>query len=80
MDIELSSLNTLIKMAQRGYGAAFVTRAFVKNELAYGKLFELQLFESIPERSVSLATRRDITLSLAASRFVEMLLDSLKNI
>jgi DNA-binding transcriptional LysR family regulator len=77
VDIELNSLDMLIEMAHRGYGAAYVTRSFVKQELNEGRLFELHSKEPIPMRSVGLATRRDISLSIVARRFIELLSTSI---
>ncbi|WP_213583016.1 LysR family transcriptional regulator [Paenibacillus sp. J2TS4] len=73
VDIELGSLELLIELARLGFGAAFVTRSFVKKELEAGSLYELRIREPIPSRSVGIALRRDISLSEAASRFVETL-------
>ncbi|MBP1989939.1 LysR family transcriptional regulator [Paenibacillus eucommiae] len=72
VDIELSSLDMLIELAQRGYGAAFVTSSFVKSELMAEKLFQLQPIEAIPTRSIGAATRRDISLSIAAQYFMDL--------
>lgn len=72
-DVELGSSEMLIELAQRGYGAAFVTRSFVQQELQSGKLFELRTVEPIPKRSIGVATRRNASLSLIASRFMELL-------
>ncbi|AZK47620.1 LysR family transcriptional regulator [Paenibacillus lentus] len=79
VDIELGSLDLLIEFAKRGYGAAFVARAFAEQELQDGTLFELQIIESIPLRSISVATRRDMSLSISAQQFMEVLIDSLKS-
>jgi DNA-binding transcriptional LysR family regulator len=72
-DIELSSLDMLIECARRGYGAAFVTKSFVHQELMDGDLFELQPIEPIPRRSVGIAVSRDLSLSIIAQRFIELL-------
>ncbi|OMF38387.1 LysR family transcriptional regulator [Paenibacillus sp. FSL H8-0548] len=72
-DMELSSMDMLIELAGRGYGAAFVTQSFVKQELAEGKLFQLHTKEPISPRAVGFAARRDSTLSIAATRFTELL-------
>ena len=77
VDIELSSMDMLIELAQRGYGTAFVTRSFIKQELKEEKLYELQLTDPIPERSIAVATRRDISLSITANHFLNMLTASL---
>ncbi|WP_223285086.1 LysR family transcriptional regulator [Paenibacillus sp. PL91] len=72
-DMELSSMDMLIELAGRGYGAAFVTQSFVKQELDDGKLLQLQTIEPIPKRSVGYAIRRDASLSLVANRFLSLL-------
>lgn len=73
VDIELSSMDMLIEFAKRGYGAAFVTRSYVQEQLAAGELIELQTSVPIPPRTIGVATRRDITLPLIAQRFMELL-------
>ncbi|NIK76751.1 DNA-binding transcriptional LysR family regulator [Paenibacillus castaneae] len=72
-DIELSSMDMLIELAERGYGAAFVTESFVKQELEQGKLFRLNSDKPIPTRTIGIATRRNTSLSLIAQRFIELL-------
>lgn len=74
-DIELGSVDLLIEFAMLGYGAAFINRSFVQQEMKEGKLFELRLEEALPSRSIGLALRRDRHLSLAADCFVSMLQD-----
>lgn len=73
VDIELSSLDMLIELAVRGYGAAFLTRAFVQQELAEGTLFELPLLAPIPPRVIGIVTRQDASLSITAERFLQLL-------
>ncbi|UQZ82619.1 HTH-type transcriptional regulator CynR [Paenibacillus konkukensis] len=75
-DIELGSMDMLVEMARRGYGAAFVTRAFVRRELAGGQLFELPLAEPIPPRMIGVASRKAASLPLAAERFMTMLAEA----
>lgn len=72
-DIELGSVDLLVEFARLGFGAAFITRSFVDEELRSGKLFELRLEDSLPPRSIGLAVRHDMKLSLAADRFAQML-------
>lgn len=80
VDIELSSMDMLIEFAQRGYGAAFVTQSFIKNEIQEGKLFVLQTIEPIPTRFLGIATRRDSSMSIVANRFVDILISSLDHL
>lgn len=72
-DIELGSIDLLAEFARLGYGAAFISRSFVEEELQAGKLFELRLDEPLPSRSIGFAIRRDRKLSLAAACFVNEL-------
>ncbi|MFF2887256.1 LysR family transcriptional regulator [Paenibacillus sp. NPDC057967] len=74
-DIELGSVDLLVEFAMLGYGAAFINRSFIQEEVKAGELFELQLEEALPSRSIGLALRRDMNLSLAADSFVRMLMD-----
>lgn len=74
-DIELGSIDLLTEFARLGYGVAFVPRPFVEAELRDGRLFELRLDASLPPRSIGMAIRSDTPLSIAAERFVGMLID-----
>ncbi|WP_338555401.1 LysR family transcriptional regulator [Paenibacillus sp. KS-LC4] len=73
-DIELGSIDLLAQFARLGYGAAFISRSFVQEELNNGKLYEVFVEEPLPPRSIGLAVRQDRKLSVAAERFVEMCL------
>lgn len=72
-DIELSSIDMLIEFAIRGYGAAFITESFVREELGSGKLHPLKLTANPPVREIGIAVRADRSLSMPAKRFVELL-------
>ncbi|WP_028612010.1 LysR family transcriptional regulator [Paenibacillus harenae] len=72
-DMELGSIDLLSEFAKLGFGAAFITRSFVEEELATGELIELQLDETLPPRSIGFAVRNGKPLSLAAERFARML-------
>lgn len=75
-EIELGSMDMLKELAERGYGAAFVTKSFVIEELQEGKLFQLQTLQPIHPRSVGIATKRDSSLPLIANAFIELLRQS----
>ncbi|CAN7536889.1 LysR family transcriptional regulator [Paenibacillus sp. LjRoot56] len=72
-DIELGNIDLLAEFARLGYGVAFISRSFVQDELRSGTLFELNLEEPLPPRSIGLAVRRDMKLSVAAEGFVRIL-------
>jgi DNA-binding transcriptional LysR family regulator len=69
-DIELSSTDMLVELAERGYGAAFVTRSFVAAELAEGRLLEVRLQAAIPPRRIGIVTRRQAALPTAVEAFL----------
>lgn len=74
---ELNSTDMLVEFARRGYGAAFVTRAFVRRQLQDGELFELRAAEAIPERRIGLATRRGMSLPVIGQHFVALLMEQM---
>jgi DNA-binding transcriptional LysR family regulator len=72
-DIELGSIELLAEFARLGYGAAFISRSFVQEDLQSGRLFELRLDDPLPPRSIGFAIRHDRKLSIAADQFVQMI-------
>ncbi|WP_340003900.1 LysR family transcriptional regulator [Paenibacillus sp. FSL K6-0276] len=72
-DIELGSIELLAEFARLGYGAAFISRSFVQEDLHSGKLYELRLDDPLLPRSIGFAVRRDRKLSVAAEQFVQMI-------
>lgn len=74
-DMELGSIDLLAEFARLGYGAAFISRSFVQEELDSGKLFELRLDDVLPPRKIGFSVRRDMHLSVSAEAFVRMLHD-----
>lgn len=72
-DIELGSIELLSEFARLGYGAAFISRSFVEEELQRGILFELKLDSSLPPRSIGFAVRNHVKLSIAADAFMQHL-------
>jgi len=71
-DIEVGSVDLLIEFARRGLGISYVTREFVSNELEAGSLFEIRLDVPLPPSQVGIMTMRNMPLSVAASRFIEL--------
>ncbi|MNI44998.1 HTH-type transcriptional activator CmpR [compost metagenome] len=72
-DIELGSIDLLAEFARLGYGAAFISRSFVQEELQSGKLFELRLDDPLPPRSIGFAVKPNMKLSIAADCFIRFL-------
>lgn len=71
-DIEAGSVDLIIEFAKRGHGISYVTREFVTSELESGSLFEIKLNISLPPSRVGIMTMRNMPLTVAAKRFVEL--------
>ncbi|MFB9274341.1 LysR family transcriptional regulator [Cohnella cellulosilytica] len=72
-EIEVGSVDLLIEFARRGLGISFVTREFVSKELEEGSLFEIELDITIPPSQVGIMTKRNMPLSSATTRFMDMI-------
>ncbi|WP_379135285.1 LysR family transcriptional regulator [Paenibacillus sp. sgz500958] len=69
---EVGSVGLLIEFARKGLGISFVTREFVSKELEEGSLFEIKLDVQLPPAQVGMMTMRNMPLSSAASKFIEL--------
>ncbi|WP_152398045.1 LysR family transcriptional regulator [Paenibacillus cellulositrophicus] len=72
-EFELGSLDLLVQFAQSGFGLTFITRQFITEELASGKLVEIPLAPPIPLRHIGIATLKNVPLSAASKRFIGFL-------
>lgn len=72
-EIELGSIELIVQFARIGLGVGCVIREFVADELADGRLREIAVEPALPPRQVGLVTLRDVPLSAAAQRLLEML-------
>jgi len=72
-EIELGSVNLLIKLTVAGLGIAFLSWEHIEEYLSQNKLFLLSLPEQIPSRSIALVTNNKLSLPLAAQKFVNLL-------
>jgi DNA-binding transcriptional LysR family regulator len=71
-EIEVGSVDLLIEFARRGLGISYVTREFVSKELEEGSLFEIRLDVPLPPSHVGIMTMRNMPLTVAATRFIEL--------
>ena len=71
-EFELGSHDLLLEFAKINLGIACVTREFSGEYIESGLLSEVQLHEDIPKRSVGICYLKSVPLSLAATRFVEI--------
>jgi DNA-binding transcriptional LysR family regulator len=72
-EIEVGSVDLLIEFARRGLGISYVTREFVSKELEDESLFEIRLDVPLPPSHVGIMTMRNMPLTSAASRFIELI-------
>lgn len=70
-EIELGSHDLLLEFAKINLGVSCVTREFAQKELESGELFELNLLQPIPVRSVGICTLRGVTIPLVAQAFLD---------
>ncbi|MBW4082032.1 LysR family transcriptional regulator [Paenibacillus sp. S150] len=71
-EFEVGSVGLLIEFARKGLGISFVTREFVSKELEEGSLFEIQLDVQLPPAQVGIMTMRNMPLTTAARKFIEL--------
>lgn len=71
--IELSNMELLIEFAKRGLGVSCVIKDYVQKELEQKHLYEIPVKEKIPERVLGIATKKDIPISTAAQKFMELI-------
>lgn len=75
-EIELGSYDLLLKFAKINLGIACVVKEFSLDYLNSGDIYEVNLDEAIPERSVGICYLKKVPLSLASTKFVETIMMS----
>ena len=73
IEIELGSHDLLLQFAKINLGVACVIREFSQNYINKGTLYEVELIEEIPKRSIGICFLKSVSLSPASTRFVEIL-------
>lgn len=71
--IELSNMELLIEFAKKGLGVSWVIKDYVQRELEQKQLYEISIEEKIPERILGIATKKDIPMSTATQKFIELI-------
>ncbi|WP_099204564.1 LysR family transcriptional regulator [Scatolibacter rhodanostii] len=72
--IELSNLDLIVEFAIKGLGIGCVMKEHVQEELKKGDLFMLNVQEVIPNRSLHVVIKKDMPLSTATKRFIELMI------
>lgn len=71
--IELSNLDLIIEFTIKGLGVACVIEEHVQKELKNNSLFKLNIQEKLPPRSLRVIVKKDMPLSTAASKFIDLM-------
>ncbi|WMJ87529.1 LysR family transcriptional regulator [Anaerocolumna sp. MB42-C2] len=71
--IELSNLDLIIEFTVKGLGAACVIEEYVQKELKNKSLYKLNIQEKMSIRSLGIVTKKDMPLSTAARKFIEIM-------
>lgn len=71
--IELSNMDLMIEFALAGLGIACVTEEYVQQQLNSKTLFKLNIIEALPPRTLGVALKKDMPLSSATKKFLELL-------
>lgn len=74
-EFELGSHDLLLEFAKINLGIACVTKEFSQEYLNKGMLYEVKLNEEIPKRSIGVCFLKSVPLSLASTKFVEIIED-----
>lgn len=72
-EIELGSFDLVVEFAKAGLGVGCVTREFITGELENETLFELETGFGFPERAIGGITRKDLSPTYAALKFMEII-------
>ncbi|WDV47988.1 LysR family transcriptional regulator [Clostridiaceae bacterium M8S5] len=72
-EIELGSVDLLVKFAEIGLGISCVTKNFIMDKLDNKEVFEIKIKNSIPKRKIGVATLKGVPLSSAGQKFLEFL-------
>lgn len=70
---ELGSYDLVVEFTKMNFGLSCVIKEFSKDYLDRGELYEVMLEEEIPRRSIGICHLKNVSLSHAAKKFVEMI-------
>lgn len=75
-EFELATSDLIVQFACRGLGIACVVKNFAEESIKNGELFEIDLEEKIPPRQICIIKLRNVPLTSAAKKFLELVLNS----
>lgn len=79
-EFELATSDMIVQFAMRNLGIGSVVEDFARKQLDSGELFKLEFKKQIPERDMCLLIDKRSTMSVAASKLRELLLDKEQHI
>lgn len=74
-EIELGSHDLLLEFTKIGLGIACVVKEFSEDYLLNGSLYEVNLLDNIPKRSIGICLLKGVSLSPSSEKFVGYLLN-----
>jgi len=77
-EIELGSHDLLLEFAKINLGISCVIKEFSKEYLERGMLYQIKLLEEIPKRSIGVCFLKSVSLSSAADKFIQYLVEEEK--
>lgn len=77
-DIETATADQILPMVRANLGIGFIPEQTARAAAADGSVFLLQLKDNPPQRTICLLKRRDVSLSVAATKLEEILLNHSK--
>jgi len=72
-EFELATSDLVVEFACRGLGVSCVVRDFAREDIEKGVLFEIDLKEKIPARQIAVVALKNVPLTAAAKKFMELL-------
>ena len=72
-DIELATTDLITPMVSHNLGIGFVPYSFAESSLINGSVFQLNIVDPIPRRSICIAVNKEFPLSVAAGKMVGLL-------
>jgi len=72
-DIELASYSLVNEFVEIGFGIGYLVKEFISDKLDSGELFEVKVKPEIPSREIGLVYSSNKSLSMSASKFIDLL-------
>lgn len=72
-EVELGSYDLLLELTKINLGVACVVREFTKEYLDKGIIYEIETYDDIPKRSIGICYLKRVPLSLASTKFLQII-------